>query len=417
MTRMNRALSSRAARSARGALTVVGALLTGASCNENLPNGPSTFQAQLQITVPRDTFVVGDSSTAQAKAVDLQGRQIQLRGFTWTSADPTIVEIVTTGDAAGGLTQRMIGRRAGRADVTLSVADSRFVTSNATRTQTVVVSGVRVLSTHDTTLTAVNDTGVAIGTGLKHANGASVTQASLGLHWIHLGAHTTLVGQGDTIRYIAKSNGVDTLIASHDFCLAGAKCADTSIVRVSQQLTLSLSTHSLQSWSFADSLGPTVTLVDRRGNGLAGASACFVPATLADSGIVAVTPLIGTSDPATGVLAAPRLVSKGNGTAKVLVFGMTGSLVLAVDSVTEVVRQVARHVAVEPLRATISAIDSIPVRNVARDARGAVIADATITSVATNIALHGIWAGPTAISGASSSGTITPRSVASRCPE
>ena len=52
------------------------------------------------------------------------------------------------------------------------------------------------------------------------------------------------------------------------------------------------------------------------------------------------------------------------------------------DTIADTVRQVARRVQVEPLRALVSVVDSIPFRALARDARGAIIADATISLVA-----------------------------------
>jgi hypothetical protein len=72
------------------------------------------------------------------------------------------------------------------------------------------------------------------------------------------------------------------------------------------------------------------------------------------------------------------------------------------------VRQVARRVAIEPLRALVSSSDSIPIRPIARDARGFTIADATIAANPGGVTLNGIWAGPTAIAGAAAIGTITP---------
>jgi hypothetical protein len=385
-----------------------------ASCSENLPSGPEQFVAQLKIAVPHDTLVVGDTSTAQAQAVDEAGFQVSGLSFNWTSANTAILGVATPGsgsaDATSGRTQLFLGNKPGQAVVTLALPDSRFTTANATRTQTVVVAGVRVLSTRDSTLTAVNDTGVAIATSLVHVNGAPVNRVSQGIRWVHLGVHTTVVGQGDTIRYIARSNGADTLIATHDFCLRGAKCADTVVARVAQQLTMSLSARSFLSWSFADSLAPTVTIADRRGTGLAGTSVRFVPLTAADSVILKVSAVVGTSTPSTGVVATPRLVSAANGTARVLVIGAApdGS-VIGTDTVTETVRQVARRVAVEPLRALVSVIDSIPIKVVARDANGAVIPDATVSvQTAVGIAVHGIWAGPEAANTPSSQATITP---------
>jgi len=237
-----RATGTTPTRWSRLALAAVAPLFFALSCTENLPNGPNTFAATIKITVPHDTLVVGDSSAAQAVATDDNGRVIQSLSFNWTSADSTIVGLAapSTGDATAGRTRSLIGRRTGRAVVTLALSDPRFVVSNVTRTETVVVGGVRILSTHDSTLTAVNDTSRAIAAGLVRSNGALVTHVSQGVRWVHLGSHTTVVGTGDTIRYISRSNGADTLIATHDFCLITAKCADTVIVRVSQQLTMSL---------------------------------------------------------------------------------------------------------------------------------------------------------------------------------
>ena len=386
-----------------------------ASCSENLPSGPEQFVAQLKIAVPHDTLVVGDSSTAQAQAFDEAGFAVSGLTFDWASASNAILGLAAAASGSveqtSGRTQILVGNRPGQSVVTLTLPDSRFTTTAATRTQTVVVAGVRVLSTRDSTLTAVNDTGFAIATSLVHVNGASVNRASQGIRWTHLGAHTTMVGAGDTVRYIARSNGADTLIATHDFCLRGAKCADTVVARVSQQLTMSLSSRSFLSWSFADSLGPTVTIADRRGTGLAGTTVRFIPLTAADSAIVKVSATIGSGNPSTGVVASPRLVSAGNGTARALVVGLApdGSTVIGTDTITETVRQVARRIAVEPLRALLSVFDSIPFKPVARDANGAVIADATVTiGSVTGIALHGVWAGPDPMNTPTSQATITP---------
>jgi hypothetical protein len=411
---MMRAHSSLIARSTRIALLAGAPLFLAVSCNENLPSGPNTFGATIKINVTHDTLVVGDSSVAQAVATDDNGRTIQSLTYTWTTADGTIVGLADPGssaDATAGRTRTLVGKKTGHSIVTLGLPDSRFVVSNVARNETVVVGGVRVLSTHDSTLTAVNDTGFAIAAGLVRSNGALVTRVSQGLRWTHLGSHIAVVGAGDTIRYIAKSNGADTLIASHDLCLVSAKCADTAIVRVSQQLTLTISQRSFLVWSFSDSVGPTVTLADRRGNGLAATTVRFIPATPADSAVVRVTPPLGVSNPATGAIAAPRLVSIGNGTARVNVFALApdGFSILGVDSVTETVRQVARRVAVEPLRGLVTFIDSIPIKPLARDARGAEIADATVTvAVSGSNFNNGIWLGPNPFAASATQATIVP---------
>jgi hypothetical protein len=424
---MHTYFSHSASRASRIAATVTAAalLFIGVSCSENLPNGPNTFPASIKIVVPHDTIVVGDSSVVQAQATDAEGHVIQGLGFTWSSADSATVGFaaVPTGnaDAESGRTRSLVAKRTGRSVVTLTLPDPRFVVSSVTRTETAVLAGVRVLTSHDSTLTAINDTAVAIAAGLVHANGANVTRVSTGIKWVHLGTHTTVVGTGDTIKYIARSNGPDTLIATHDFCLVTGKCADTVIARVAQQLIFTLSGRNFLAWSFGDSLGPTITLADRRGSGLAGTSVRFVPRTPADSLIVRTTPPIGTSNPVNGAMAAPLLVSQGNGTAHVAVLGIaTDGSVVAVDSITETVRQVARRVNIEPLRALETGPDSIPIRPVARDARGAAIADATVLVTPAGIPVNTInnilWAGPTGVTGATA-GSITPSVIGSSLPE
>lgn len=381
----------------RAAVLPVAALAL--ACNENLPIGPQSFSATLTIKVAHDTIVIGDSSVATAAAADPQNRAIQSLKFIWKSADSSTVGFAATAtpDSTDGRSRVLVGKRAGLVGITLSLPDFRFQANPVTRTQVGVVGGVRVLTTHDSTLTSVNDTGVAIGAGLVRSNGQLVTRVSTGLRWTHIGSHVQMLGQGDTVRYVAKDNGADMLIATHDYCLAGAKCADTVIARVNQQLQLTVQQHVFQAYSFADSLGPAVTLADKRGNGLNGTSIQLVPLTAADSAIVKVSAPIGVSNPTNGSMAVPKLIAAGNGAARAAVRGIAadGVSILATDTVSIVVRQVARRVAVEPLRSVLTALDSVPIRAVARDARGAPIADATVSINPTGVNINGIYAVPT----------------------
>ena len=362
------------------------------SCSENLPSGPATFAAILTLLGLPDTIVIGDAPVGQARATDGNGRQVLALAFTWSVADTSIAGLGTA-DTASGRIRTVSARRTGRTQVTIHLPDPRFVAADVSKALTDVVGGVRINSSRDTTITAINDSGVSVATGLARASGALVSRAGTGLRWVHRGVSSSGPGSGDTLRYVAKANGVDTLVATHDFCLAGARCADTAFIRVAQQVKLSLSARLFTAFSFGDSVGPTITLVDKRGNGLAGATVRFVPATRADSGLVAVTGPIGVSNPVTGQMAAPRLVAQGNGSARVRVLAVGPTGVQAdIDSLTVVVRQVARRVAVEPLRAQITEVDSIPVKPNARDARGRSIADATVTATATGVTLAGGFA-------------------------
>jgi hypothetical protein len=398
---------------ARLAVAMIASVVLVASCDENLPSGPNTFSVTTQIVSTGDTLVIGQTRQVQARVTDAQGNVINGLHYAWKSADSNLVAVrqLTAATDSLGQTMELTAKRPGLSVLTLSLPDPRFVTTAATRTVTAVVGGVRVLSSHDSTLTSVNDTARAIATSLVRTSATDPTlinRASQGVRWVHLGDKTTIVGTGDTIRYIARANGVDTLIATHDFCLAGAQCADTVIARVSQQLTFSLSAKTFQQWSFSDTVGPTIVLADRRGNGLAGTSVRFVPRTAADSAIVKIGPTVGTSNPTTGAVAAPRVITAGNGTARVSVLGIApdGFSVIATDSLLVIVRQVARRVAAEPLRAIETRLDSIPVRLVARDARGAAIPDATIGVIPSGLTLNGLYAVP--ITGAASPGTLTP---------
>jgi hypothetical protein len=368
------------------------------ACTENLPIGPNNFSANLVMKVAHDTIVIGDSSVASASAADAQGRTIQALTYVWKSADSATVGFAATAtpDATQGASRTLVGKKTGLVGITVSLPDFRFSSSPATRTETGVVGGVRVLTSHDSTLTSVNDTGVAIGAGLARANGQLVSRASTGVKWTHTGTHVTVAGQGDTIRYIAKTNGADTLVATHDFCLAGAKCADTLIARVNQQVQLTIQQHVFQSFSFSDSVGPAVTLADRRGNGLPGATIQFVPLTPADSVIAKVSAPIGVTNPTNGSMAVPKVITAGNGTARVVVrgIGADGVSIVATDTISVTVRQVARRVGVEALRSQLTALDSIPIKPVARDARGAPIADAVVTMTPTNVSIDGTFAVP-----------------------
>jgi hypothetical protein len=82
-------------------------------------------------------------------------------------------------------------------------------------------------------------------------------------------------------------------------------------------------------------------------------------------------------------MAAPKMISAGNGTARVAVVGRNpdGSTADS-DTITYVIRQIAVRSSVEPLQIQLTEVDTIPALIVARDVRGFRIPDATFTLAA-----------------------------------
>lgn len=360
------------------------------ACQENLPSGPDTITVAMSVTGWKDTLVVGATNVATAKTVDGLSREIQDLHYAWSFTDSTVARF--TIDASTPGKSVVTGLKPGATTASVSLPDARFVVTPVTKNLRVVIAGLAVLSAHDTTLTAINDTARAIAGSLVQSGTGLVSRAGQGIKWIQRGAGAvSVVGTSDTIRYIARTAGVDTLIATHDYCLAGARCADTVLVRVQQVLRLALSSKSFLAWSVGDTAGPSIVLADRRGTGSALASIRLVPVTAADSALVTLTSALGSTNPATGAMAAPKMVSAGNGTARVAVVGRNADGSTAdSDTITFAIRQIAVRSSVEPLMSQLTEIDTIPVKVVARDSRGFAISDATfVTAVSPGLTLDG----------------------------
>src|SRR6476659_8144294 len=152
-------------RFSRPALFAAATLTVLLSCDENLPTGPDEFAARLEIGVTSDTIIVGDSSKAQARAIGPNNVLISDLTFNWTTSSATTLGLASS-DPATGRTRTLVALKPGLSAVTLTLPDKRFTTNPTTRPTTVVVGGVKVLSSRDSTLSAVNDTGFAIATSL-----------------------------------------------------------------------------------------------------------------------------------------------------------------------------------------------------------------------------------------------------------
>ena len=351
------------------------------ACQENLLSGPTEFGATLSMPAWTDTIIVGDVKTATAKVIDAQSREIQNLTYHWAALDTSLAHFAVSATSGNSIT--VTAAKPGATTVTLSMPDQRFVVTSIAKTLTVVIGGLAVSTSHDTTLTAIGDTARVFASSLVKASGVLVSRSGQGIKWVQKGAGAvTLVGTGDSIRMIAHAPGTDTLIARHDYCLAGARCADTVYARVRQTLKLTLSTKTFTAWTFGDSAGPAVTLADRRGTGNALATVRLVPVTTADSARVTLTATLGTTVGATGAMAVAKMITAGNGTARVAVVGFNpdGSKADS-DTITYVIRQIAVRTTIEPLTVQMTELDTVPVRAaVARDSRGYLIGDATLTT-------------------------------------
>jgi hypothetical protein len=371
-----------------GALSVAALALVAISCSEKLPLGPTGFSVSMAIKNLPDTIVIGDTKVAAAEVKDAAGAVIQKLQFTWTLSDTSVLGLGTA-DTDSGRTRTIIPKRGGVSGVTLTLPDSRFVVAPISKQVRAVVAAIAITSTKDTTLTAVNDTLTLRATGFAKSGTTTVARANTGLTWTLLtSGATTLTATGDSARLIALGNGTDTLIVRHTSCLAGARCADTAFVRVNQALKLTLTSPALTAWSFGDTVFSAATLKDRRGNGQVGTVLRFVPRTAADSAIVLTTALTGFNTPSNGTMSVSRFVTRGNGTANVIVRAFNAANVLQdTAAMTVKVRQIATRASVLPLTASVTDGDSIPLKPAAIDARGNAIGDATIALTANGVTL------------------------------
>ncbi len=374
------------------------------ACQEKLPVSPSTFAAVLSMTGLPDTIAIGDSKVATAAIKDADNNLVTGLTYTWTVNDTTVLGLGAS-DSAKFRQRTFVAKQPGIANVTLNMLDPRFVISPVAKSVKSVISGIAFLTAKDTTITAIGDTIVVRATGYVKNGATTTSRPLLGLTWSVITAGASGITQsGDSAKLVAQTLGVDSLIIRHPYCLAGARCADTAVVRVTQSLKLALTSKALSAWSFGDTVFTSATVKDRRGLGQSGTYLKFTPRTAADSLVITTTALSGLNQPANGTMAVSKFIALKNGTAKVLVQAFNGENALFdTDSLTVTVRQVAARTTVFPLVASISHGDSIPLKAQARDARGTLIADATLTLTPVGGTLSGIWEVGTAATTAATS--------------
>jgi hypothetical protein len=215
-------------------------------CGEDFAPGPERLAEQLDMRNWADTLVLGESRTVVTHVMDEARRWVLDRPVEWTVATPGVLQV----EMAGTDSVRLDPLAAGTTDVDIRFTDALFQPDSLKRHATVVSAGLRRLTAADTTLAAIGDTATVVATALRRTPGGDAPAPGQGLVWQREGAGAvTLAGAGDTVRVTAVQVGVDTLVVTHQPCLAGARCADTVVVRVATVppapppfLTLSLTT-------------------------------------------------------------------------------------------------------------------------------------------------------------------------------
>ena len=393
---------TRALRRRLGIVVAAGAVVV--ACNEDFVTGPGQPAVTIALRNWSDTLVLGDRRPVGIVVLDSKGREIVGARVRLTLSAPTVLGADVSSVATGG-TVNLSPQRTGITDISLALDDPRFDPATKLVRGTVVTAGVRLISARDTTVTSVGDTSLVLASALGRSDAsASATLfpiAGQGVSWTRLGGGApTPLGTGDSLRTVSRAAGIDTLVVSHAFCLRGARCADTLVVRLSQvPVSFTMPTDTLWAWSLGDTVVSRVPIVDARGNAIAGVSVTAAPLTAADSAIVGVSTAAGVpafergtaiqagalravfGSAATGGVSSPALVAQASGISHVALRALAeDGRVLGTSQIVVVVRQIAKSVRVAPAEADVTPGDSIPVLLQARDARGHLILDASFSS-------------------------------------
>jgi adhesin/invasin len=398
----------------RGTLATLGVVVASGAivvaCNEDFVTGPRGAELTLALRNWSDTLVLGESRPVGVLVLDSKGREVIGARVRVSIVAPTVLgtrldtATAPIGSAVDAISSsdgvQLAPRRTGTSQITVTLADPRFPPATLTLRATIVAAGLRLMSARDTIVTSIGDSSLARASALARAgvgpSAALVTAAGQDVVWSRLNSGAlSLLGGGDTLRTVWRAAGMDTLVVSLPFCLRGARCADTLVVRVVQEVrAASALPDTLRAWSLNDTLSIRAAWADARGNPVSGARSAIAPMTAADSAIVGVS-----SDALAGDTA---IVARANGTARLLLraVGPDGRP-LRETQIVAVVRQIARRIRVTPGEADITPSDSVPVLLEARDARGQRIADATFASSVSNGALRGgyVAIAPTAAAG------------------
>ncbi|GJG87018.1 hypothetical protein tb265_21990 [Gemmatimonadetes bacterium T265] len=314
--------------------------------------------AGVRAATARDTTVtaLGDTATMVGLGLARSGTTLAPRagsGVVWTRTGPGAVQLGATGDSARAVAQQ------GGTDTL--VVTHPFCLSGARCADTVVVHVAQhgALAANATNYRAWSFGDSVVPTVvLQDARGHAIAGASL---------------------QVAPLTATDSAIVS-----VGAPPASAAPVRAARASLAVAASPVRASRQSALALGATGPASHR-------ASPPAPLRLVVRRDVAAANPVrdagtTSTSSPA--AVALTPLVARGNGTARVAVRAVAGDgSLLAVDTISVVVRQIAAVVHVSPPQSLLTPGDSIPVRMEALDARGYVIADAAFVPAAAGAAV------------------------------
>jgi len=311
------------------------------SCDEgrlvtDVERGP--FPVVIDAPDGPDTLYVGETRAYETH-VTLDGVAITSPVVRWSSTPPGLLVFDTTTHDAS---LSVLARSPGLATLTTRVDDPDLVAQQSSRPVHVLLLGVSAVrpASGDTTLTALGD---AVTVRAKGIGVNGIASDSAGLQWTHRGSALSVAAQPaglDTLRVTAVAPGTDTLIfAQEDGRCTVGQCTDTILVRVTQAPAQIVAPDTVRLFTLGRSVTPTVSVLDANETPIVGATVTWSLGTETDSERVEVSPE-GT------------LTARGNGSVPVIV--RAGD---AEDTVTAVVRQVVRSVAVSGTT-TLEAIEA-----------------------------------------------------------
>ncbi len=214
------------------------------------PQSPLTAAARVEVQLPTDSVLVGDSVTATAKGVNREGVTVPLASLVWSSSDSSVGSVST----GGVLRARNVGT------VRVDVIGDGVVGTKAVRIVPRVAMRVRVLAPD----TAQLSDDIQISTQIETADGVALPEVAPRFAVSDRGIATITQSAIGKAKLVPASAGSTTLLA-----IIGRDTTRRQIVlRLTplRSLTVSVDTRTL---AIGDSAPYLVTAIDTGGRSIA----------------------------------------------------------------------------------------------------------------------------------------------------